>query len=182
MPSRRNKRKAKAVDVDDGDKGNNKKSKTDNADSDSANAPSLISHWLIKSEPETRIEKGVDVKFSLDDLRTEPDGTACWDGVRNYQARNNMNAMRVGHEAFFYHSNCKQPGIAGLVTVARESYPDHTQFDPKDPHYDPKSVKSAPRWTMVDVKYERELKRYISLKELKVGKAFVCICKQAVFT
>ncbi len=123
--------------------------------------------WLIKSEPESRIEKGVDVKFGLEDLKKEPDQTAFWDGVRNYQARNNMIAMRVGHKALFYHSNCKVPGVAGVVTVVKEAYVDHTQFDPKDPHYDPKSPKDNPRWKMVDVKFDRDLKRYIPLPELK---------------
>jgi len=83
--------------------------------------------WLIKSEPESRIERGVDVKFSLDDLRREPQSTACWDGVRNYQARNNMRAMLAGQRVFFYHSNCKEPAIVGLVEVVKEAYPDHTQ-------------------------------------------------------
>ena len=58
-------------------------------------------------------------------------------------------------------------GIAGLVSIVRESYVDHTQFDSKDPHYDPKSSKDNPKWHMVDVKYERDLKRYIPLHELK---------------
>jgi len=126
-----------------------------------------ITKWLFKSEPESRYEKGVDVKFGFSDLKEEEDETACWDGVRNYQARNFMREMKVGQEAFFYHSNTKIPGIIGLVTIVKEAYPDHTQFDSKDPHYDPKSNKSAPRWDMVDVKYNRKLKRYISLKELK---------------
>jgi len=123
--------------------------------------------WLIKSEPESRIEKGVDMKFSFQDLKEEENSTAFWDGVRNYQARNFMRQMKVGQQSFFYHSNTKPPGIIGIVTIVREAYPDHTQFDPKDPHYDPKSSKEAPRWDMVDVKYVRPLKRYIPLHELK---------------
>eukprot|EP00095_Tigriopus_kingsejongensis_P011062 maker-scaffold23_size669530-snap-gene-1.33 protein:Tk11062 transcript:maker-scaffold23_size669530-snap-gene-1.33-mRNA-1 annotation:"predicted protein" len=123
--------------------------------------------WLIKSEPESRFENGIDLKFGLEDLKKEPQQTACWDGVRNYQARNFMRQMKVGQKAFFYHSNCKVPGIAGLVEVVRESYDDHTQFDKKDPHYDPKSAKDNPKWSMVDVKFVRDLKRYISLPELK---------------
>jgi len=127
-----------------------------------------FSHWLFKSEPESRFENGIDVKFGFDDLKAEPDQTACWDGVRNYQARNFMkDQMRVGDRAFFYHSNVKPPGIIGLVHVVKESYVDHTQFDRKDPHYDPKSSKENPKWFMVDVKYERPLKRYIELHELK---------------
>nr|KAF6312304.1 thymocyte nuclear protein 1 [Pipistrellus kuhlii] len=77
----------------------------------------VSSYWLMKSEPESRLEKGVDVKFSIEDLKAEPKQTACWDGVRNYQARNFLRAMKLGQEAFFYHSNCKEPGIAGLVKV-----------------------------------------------------------------
>ena len=68
------------------------------------------SHWLMKSEPESRFENGIDVKFGLEDLKKEPDQTACWDGVRNYQARNFMMQMKIAQRAFFYHSNCKPPG------------------------------------------------------------------------
>ena len=125
------------------------------------------SHWLMKSEPESRFENGIDMKFGIDDLKREPNQTACWDGVRNYQARNFMTSMKKGDLAFFYHSNCKPPGIIGLVEVVKEAYVDHTQFDKKDPHYDPKSSKDNPRWRMVDVKFVRDLKRYIALPELK---------------
>ena len=79
--------------------------------SEDAPKKETFTHWLVKSEPESRMEKGVDVKFGLEDLKAEPDQTACWDGVRNYQARNNMMAMKRGQTAFFYHSNCKPPGI-----------------------------------------------------------------------
>ncbi|XP_069804292.1 thymocyte nuclear protein 1 [Dendropsophus ebraccatus] len=123
--------------------------------------------WLMKSEPESRMEKGMDMKFGIEDLKAQPNQTACWDGVRNYQARNFMKAMKIGQEAFFYHSNCKEPGIAGIVKIVKEAYPDHTQFDPKDPHYDSSSNKDNPKWSMVDVQFVRMLKRYISLAELK---------------
>jgi len=127
-----------------------------------------FSHWLFKSEPESRFEKGIDMKFGFDDLKAEPDQTACWDGVRNYQARNFMkDQMRVGDKAFFYHSNAKPSGVIGLIHVVKESYVDYTQFDPKDPHFDPKASEDNPRWFMVDVKYDRPLKRFISLHELK---------------
>uniref|UniRef100_A0AAY4ASE5 Thymocyte nuclear protein 1 n=1 Tax=Denticeps clupeoides TaxID=299321 RepID=A0AAY4ASE5_9TELE len=125
------------------------------------------SHWLMKSEPESRIENGVDVKFGIEDLKALPNQTGCWDGVRNYQARNFMRDMRVGHQAFFYHSNCKEPGIAGLIKVVKEAYVDHTQFDKKDAHYDPSSKPENPKWSMVDVQYERTMKRFIPLSELK---------------
>ncbi|KAA0701910.1 Thymocyte nuclear protein 1 [Triplophysa tibetana] len=125
------------------------------------------SYWLMKSEPETRIENGVDVKFGIDDLKVLPDQTGCWDGVRNYQARNFMRDMKVGQQAFFYHSNCKEPGIAGLMKIVKEAYVDHTQFDKKDPHYDPSSKPDNPKWSMVDVQFERMTQRFISLSELK---------------
>ncbi|GFO26864.1 thymocyte nuclear protein 1 [Plakobranchus ocellatus] len=128
----------------------------------------MYRHWLLKSEPNSRLENGVDMKFSFDDLKKSPSQTSCWDGVRNYQARNFLrDQMKMGHEAFFYHSNCKEPGIIGLCKVVKESYPDYTQFDPKDPHYDHTSTKDNPKWFMVDVKYVRPLQRFISLAELK---------------
>ncbi|TRY62859.1 hypothetical protein TCAL_07258 [Tigriopus californicus] len=132
-----------------------------------ASSKEEFSFWLLKSEPESRLENGVDLKFGLEDLKKEPNQTACWDGVRNYQARNFMRSMRLGQKGFFYHSNCKVPGIAGLVKIVKESYVDHTQFDKKDPHYDPKSSQDNPKWDMVDVQFQRELKRFIPLHELK---------------
>jgi len=118
-----------------------------------------MAYWLVKSEPD---------EFSIDDLYRAPKRTEHWDGVRNYQARNFMrDGMKKGDEVFFYHSNCETPGIVGIARVAREAYPDHTAFDPDDPHYDPKSDPDDPRWLMVDVKYVRKLKRTIALSELK---------------
>ena len=116
-----------------------------------------MNYWLMKSEPDA---------FSIDDLEAvaqEP-----WDGVRNYQARNMMrDQMKVGDQVFFYHSNCKVPGIVGLAEVVREGYPDHTAFDPEANYYDPKSDPDKPRWYMVDLKFLRRLKRTITLQELK---------------
>ncbi|XP_077064784.1 thymocyte nuclear protein 1 isoform X2 [Siphateles boraxobius] len=120
-------------------------------------------HWLMKSEPESRIENGVDVKFGIEDLKALPNQTGCWDGVRNYQARNFMRDMKVDQQAFFYHSNCKVPGIAGLMKIVKEAYVDHTQFVKKDVHYDPSSKADNPKWSM----FERMTKRFISLAELK---------------
>lgn len=112
----------------------------------------------MKSEPDT---------FSIDDLASAPKQTEHWDGVRNYQARNFMRAMKRGEQAFFYHSNCAEPGIVGIVKVVREAYPDFTAVDPKSPYFDPKSSASNPRWDMVDVRLVRRLQRLISLSELK---------------
>lgn len=75
--------------------------------------------------------------------------------------------MKQGDLAFFYHSNCDEPGIVGIVEIVREGYPDFSAFDPEDKHFDPKSDPEHPRWIMVDVKYVRTLSRTISLKELK---------------
>lgn len=116
-----------------------------------------MQYWLMKSEPDV---------YGIDDLkRFKVDH---WDGIRNYQARNFMrDGMKKGDRAFFYHSNCDEPGIAGIMEIAREAYPDHTQFDPEDKHFDPKSDPDNPRWLMVDVKFVRKLKRTITLRELK---------------
>lgn len=116
-------------------------------------------YWLMKSEPDA---------FSIDDLRDRPDQTEPWDGIRNYQARNFMrDRMQPGGQAFFYHSNCAEPGIVGLMEIASTAYPDPTQFDPDSNYFDPKSTQEQPRWQLVDVRYVRHLKRTISLKELK---------------
>ena len=117
----------------------------------------IMAYWLIKSEP---------YDYSIDDL--ERDGTEHWDGARNYQARNFMrDDMNVGDQVFFYHSNCKPPGIVGLCEVASEPYPDHTALDPDSKYYDPKSSPDNPRWIMVDMKFLRRTKRLISLEEIK---------------
>lgn len=113
----------------------------------------------MKSEPET---------FSIDDLKARPKGIEPWDGIRNYQARNFMrDCMQVGDRAFFYHSNCKVPGIVGVMEIASTVYPDPTQFDRKSKYYDPDSRPEEPRWLLVDVKYVRHTDRVISLTEIK---------------
>lgn len=118
-----------------------------------------MNYWLLKSEPS---------EFSIDDLQACPKQETCWDGVRNYQARNFMrDAMADGDLAFFYHSNCAEPGIVGIARVVSAAYPDHTAFDPKDKHFDAASDPDNPRWFMVDIRYERTLERPITLKELK---------------
>ena len=118
-----------------------------------------MNYWLMKSEPDV---------FGIDDLAKSPKKTTHWDGVRNYQARTFMrDRMQRGDLAFFYHSNCDEPGIVGIVKVASAAYPDHTAFDPRDPHYDPDSDPQKPRWYMVDVRFERKLARPITLAELR---------------
>ena len=115
-------------------------------------------YWLMKSEPD---------EFSIDDLVAAPSQSTPWVGVRNYQARNFMrDDMRVGDRAFFYHSSCPEPGIAGVVEIARLAYPDQTQFDPKSAYYDPKSPRDAPRWVHVDVKLVRKT-RLVTLPLLR---------------
>lgn len=114
----------------------------------------------MKSEPSV---------FSLADLQNKPNQTYCWDGVRNYQARNMMrDDMKSGDLAFFYHSNCAEPGIVGIMEVAQESYADFSAFDPNGKYFDPKSSSESPRWFMVDLKFVRALSRTITLKELKL--------------
>ena len=89
-------------------------------------------YWLMKSEPD---------EFSIDDLARSPNQTTAWYGVRNYQARNFMrDEMRVGDRAFFYHSSCPEPGIAGIAEIASGAYPDASQFDARSEYHDPKST------------------------------------------
>ena len=119
----------------------------------------------MKSEPDA---------FGINDLYNKPNQTEHWDGVRNYQARNMMrDAMKLGDQVFFYHSNCEQPGIVGIMEVVKEGYPDFTAFDPDDAHFDPKSDPDKPRWMMVDVKFVKTLSRTISLRELKARQELV---------
>jgi len=118
-----------------------------------------MSHWLIKSEADS---------FSIDHLAALPKRTTAWDGVRNYQARNMLrDSMKIGDTAFFYHSGCDIPGIAGIVRVVKEGHADKTAFDPKHHHFDSASNPRDPRWFVVDVKLVRKFKRLIALEELR---------------
>lgn len=129
---------------------------------------STFSHWLMKSEGESRIVNGHDFKFSIDDLAAAEGQMTQWEGVRNYQARNFMrDSMKMGQQAFFYHSNVKSPGIMGLVEIVKESYPDPTQFEKGNYYFDKSASTDNPRWFMVDVKLLRRMKRCITLRELK---------------
>ncbi|EJP66089.1 AT DNA binding protein [Beauveria bassiana ARSEF 2860] len=128
-------------------------------------------YWLMKAEPETRMENGHDVRFSIDDLRarTKPEG---WDGIRAYPARNNMRNMNVGDKAFFYHSNCKEPGIVGIMEIVKEFSEDKSARRPGTPYYDPSSTKDKPKWDLVHVEFRKKFAVPIYLKELrKLGEA-----------
>ena len=116
-----------------------------------------MNYGLLKSEPDA---------FSIDDMEkavTEP-----WDGIRNYQARNFMrDGMQIGDLALFYHSNCKPPGVVGVVRVVSRPYPDHTAWDPTAKYFDPKSKEENPRWMMVDFEFVEKLPSLIALETLK---------------
>jgi predicted RNA-binding protein with PUA-like domain len=124
-----------------------------------------MNYWLLKSDKSS---------FSIDDLAAAPRQTTSWDGVRNYQARNMLrDSIKKGDRAFFYHSSCDVPGIAGIVAVVKRGHPDATAFDPKHDHYDAGSKRDAPRWFVVDVKLVRKFEHLITLDELQrhAGKA-----------
>jgi predicted RNA-binding protein with PUA-like domain len=115
-------------------------------------------YWLMKSEP---------ADVSIDDLASFPNQTVDWYGVRNYQARNFMrDQMQLGDGVLFYHSNCDEPGIAGIAEVSKLAYPDRFQFVEGHKYYDAKSTPENPRWLNVDVKLVRKT-RLLSLKELR---------------
>ena len=116
-----------------------------------------INYWLMKSEPDA---------YSIDSL--EKDETTLWDGIRNYQARNFMRKMAKGDKVFFYHSNCKPPGIVGLMEVIDLNIIDPTQFEKKSKYYDPKSTPEKPKWDCVNVKFLYKSDSVLSLPELKI--------------
>ena len=114
-------------------------------------------YWLMKSEPDA---------YSIDSLKNEE--VTLWDGIRNYQARNFMRKMAKGDKVFFYHSNCKPPGIVGLMEVIDLNIVDPTQFDKQSKYYDPKSKPDNPRWDCVKVKYIFKSDNILSLYDLKI--------------
>lgn len=121
-----------------------------------------MNYWLMKSEPNV---------FGIDHLFARAGKTEPWDGVRNYQARNMLrDDMKKGDRAFFYHSNCDEPGIVGIVSIVKSGYPDFTARDPDSKYFDPKASDENPRWYRVDVKFQKKFKHAISLKELKTYK------------
>lgn len=116
-----------------------------------------MQYWLMKSEPN---------EFSIDDLKrvkVEP-----WDGIRNYQARNFIrDKMKIGDQAFFYHSSCEVPAIVGTMEIASEAYPDPTAFMSGNAHFDAKSDPENPTWMLVDVKFLSKLKTPLTLQQLR---------------
>ncbi|KAK5657534.1 hypothetical protein OQA88_3107 [Cercophora sp. LCS_1] len=129
-------------------------------------APGEKTYWLLKAEPETRLENGIDVSFSIDDLasKTVPEP---WDGIRAYPARNNLRSMKKGDLAFFYHSNCKEPGIVGTMEIVQEHSPDLSAHDPKAPYYDASSKPEDPKWSVVHVEFRSKFKKMVTLRELR---------------
>ena len=116
-------------------------------------------YWLMNSEPHV---------YSIEDL--ERDGSTCWEGVRNYKARNNMRSMKRGDEVLYYHSNAKPPGVVGIARVCREAYPDHYAFDQDGDYFDAKSSPDDPRWWMVDIEFISKIRNVdapLSLSDIK---------------
>lgn len=118
--------------------------------------------WLMKSEPDV---------FSFSDLKNRPKQTEPWNGVRNYQARNFMrDEMNPGDLILFYHSSCEVPGVYGLARVSSQAYPDETQFNKKSEYFDPKATRENPRWFLVDVTFEADLKTPVTLERMRSEK------------
>jgi predicted RNA-binding protein with PUA-like domain len=119
------------------------------------------SYWLMKTEPGT---------YSIDDL--ERDGRTCWEGVRNYQARNLLrDEIRTGDLVLFYHSVAKEKGVAGIARVCRAGYPDPFAFDRRSKYFDPKSAPDDPTWYVVDVEFVERFPEVVTLAELKATPA-----------
>lgn len=119
-----------------------------------------MDHWLMKSEPD---------EFSFQDLvrkKREP-----WTGVRNYQARNFMRSAAIGDLVLFYHSNCDEPGIAGVARITKAAFPDPTQFDPRSDYHDPRSTRADPRWSCVEVSHHQSFRRHVTLADLRASRA-----------
>jgi predicted RNA-binding protein with PUA-like domain len=120
--------------------------------------PQATQYWLMKTEPES---------FSIHDLAKCPRKTTFWDGVRNYQARNFMRAMKKGNEVLFYHSSADPPAVVGTATIVGEAYPDHTAWDPDNHHFDPKASPTNPIWDMVDIRLAEIFPAPLPLEELR---------------
>ena len=122
-----------------------------------------MEYWLVKSEPE---------ECGIDDFVKKGREPICWDGIRNYQARNFLRAMSVGDAVFLYHSSCRVIGIAGTLEVTREAYPDPLQFDSESSYFDPASPLDEPRWTAVDLRLVRSFPRIVERSELQLMHSF----------
>ena len=118
-----------------------------------------MNYWLFKTEPNL---------YSIDDLAACSGGRDCWDGIRNYQARNLLrDEVKVGDQVFFYHSSCKDIGIAGSMKVVKAAYPAPGQFDSKNKYFDPKATTDNPRWFSVDVQFVEKFPELVSREALK---------------
>lgn len=118
-----------------------------------------IGYWLLKTEPTT---------YGIEDLANEPDQTTCWEGVRNYQARNLLrDEIHEGDRVLFYHSACKVPAVVGTASVVRGGYPDHHSWDKRSNYFDAKSTPENPRWYMIDVKLDQIFDQPVTLAELR---------------
>ena len=116
-------------------------------------------YWLVKSEPNV---------FSIEDLKKSKEQTTCWDGVRNYQARNFLrDGMKKGDYVLFYYSSTDPNSVVGICEVVKEGYADNTQFDPENKHFFPSADPQNPIWYMVDIKFVKEFKTPVSLQEIK---------------
>ncbi|TDL29958.1 DUF55-domain-containing protein [Rickenella mellea] len=123
------------------------------------------SYWLMKAEPDSRVVKGKDVKFSVDDF--EAAKTTAWEGVRSHEAKNLMKSMKIGDKVLFYHSNCKNPGIAGFAEVSKEAFPDYTAWDESHPYYDAKTDETKPTWYMVELTFVSRTQHFVPLALMK---------------
>jgi predicted RNA-binding protein with PUA-like domain len=119
----------------------------------------MTNYWLLKTDAGC---------YNIDDL--EKDNATSWTGIRNYQARNYIRAMKKGDKALFYHSSCAEPAIVGIAKIESEAYPDPTQFDQKDEHFDAKSKKEAPMWSTIDIVFLKKLEKPITLFNIKQKK------------
>jgi len=121
-----------------------------------------LKYWLFKSDPD---------EFSIEDLKKRINKTTFWDGIRNYQARNFLrDEIKKGDEVIFYHSSSDPLAVMGYCEVVKDGYPDHTQFDSKSDHFDPRADKKNPTWFMVDIKLIKEFKKPVTLNEIKSNK------------
>src|SRR3989344_2048009 len=118
----------------------------------------MRNYWLLKTEPGS---------YSIEDLKRDKVGI--WDGVRNYQARNNLRAMNPGDQVVIYYSSVAEPSAVGLGRVIGESFPDITQFNRKSQYFDPKAKTEKPIWLSRGIKYLKTFKKPIKLGEMRLN-------------